>query len=62
MQHKLSEMRNFKNNYNLKGKIIRINCDACSNEYEIKVIKEDQEFRDFRIICCLFCGQQIKFY
>ena len=40
----------------------KINCDACGNEYEVKVLKEDDEFKDFGIVCCLFCGQQIKLY
>jgi len=38
----------------------KISCEACGNEYEIKVIKGGDGFEDFRIICCLFCGQQIK--
>ena len=41
---------------------LRLNCEACGNEYEVKVLKEGQEFNDFDIICCLFCGQQIKLY
>jgi len=44
----------------LKG--IKINCEACDNEYEVNVLKEGVNFIDFGIICCLFCGQQIKLY
>ena len=43
-------------------KNIKINCEACGNEYEINVLKEEVNFIDFGIICCLFCGQQIKLY
>ena len=39
---------------------IKIYCEACNNEYELKVLKEDENYNDFWIICCLFCGQQIK--
>jgi hypothetical protein len=39
-----------------------ITCEACGNEYEVKVLKEGEEYNDFGIICCLFCGQQIKLY
>ena len=41
---------------------ISLKCDACGNEYEVKILKDGQGFNDFRIICCLFCGQQIKLY
>lgn len=44
----------------LKG--FKIKCDACNNEYEVNVLKESVNFIDFGIICCLFCGQQIKLY
>jgi len=41
---------------------LKFNCEACGNEYEVKVLKEGREFNDFGIVCCLFCGQQIKLY
>lgn len=41
---------------------LKINCKACSNKYEIYVLKTGDKFKDFGIICCLFCGQQIKLY
>lgn len=41
---------------------ININCEACGKNYNVQVKKEGQEFTDFGIICCLFCGQQIKLY
>ena len=41
---------------------IEVKCDACGNEYEIKVRKEGEDYNDFGIICCLFCGRQIKLY
>ena len=44
----------------LKG--LKINCEHCETEYEVKVLKEGQELRDIGIICCLFCGHQIKLY
>jgi len=43
-------------------KSLKITCEACDNEYEINVLKEKESFNDFKIICCLFCGQQIKLY
>ena len=39
---------------------ISIECEACGENYDVQVKKEGQEFTDFRIICCIFCGQQIK--
>ena len=44
----------------LKG--LKINCEACDTEYDVNVLKEGDNFNDFGIICCLFCGQQIKLY
>ena len=41
---------------------ININCEACGENYDVQVQKEGQGFTDFGIICCIFCGQQIKFY
>ncbi len=41
---------------------LEINCGACGNEYEVEVKKNGDDFNDFGIICCLFCGQQIKLY
>ena len=41
---------------------ITINCEACRNNYSVRVQKEGQEFTDFGIICCVFCGQQVKLY
>ena len=41
---------------------LKIDCEACDNRYEINVLKEGENFNDFGIICCLFCGQQIKLY
>jgi len=40
----------------------RIDCEACGNRYSVKVLKEGDAYNDFGIICCLFCGQQIKLY
>ena len=39
---------------------ITVNCDACASRYEVKVELEGQAYSDFRIICCVFCGRQIK--
>ena len=39
---------------------INIECEACGESYDVQVKKEGQEFTDFRIICCIFCGQQMK--
>jgi len=44
----------------LKG--MKINCEACKIEYEVKVLKQGEELNDFGVVCCLFCGQQIKFW
>ena len=41
---------------------LKLNCEACGNEYEVRVLKEGEDFNDFGIICCLFCGQQMKLY
>jgi hypothetical protein len=41
---------------------IGINCETCGNRYSVRVLKEGDEYNDFGIICCLFCGQQIKLY
>lgn len=41
---------------------ININCKACGENYDVQVKKEGHEFTDFGIICCIFCGQQIKLY
>ena len=41
---------------------LKLNCDACGSQYEVKVLKEGNEFNDFGIICCIFCGRQIKLY
>jgi hypothetical protein len=35
---------------------------AGGNEYEVTVMREDEDANDFGIICCVFCGQQIKRY
>lgn len=41
---------------------LNIECEACGNEYEVEVKKNGDDFNDFGIVCCLFCGQQIKLY
>jgi len=41
---------------------ITIACDACGNEYTLSVLKDGEEVNDFGIICCPFCGHQIKHY
>lgn len=41
---------------------LKIKCKACGGNYEITVTKEGQQFNNLGIICCLFCGQQIKLY
>ena len=51
-----------KEEFHRDGNGLKIMCDACRNEYEVRVLKEGEEFIDFGIICCLFCGQQIKLY
>ena len=37
-----------------------IRCEACGNEYEVSVTVEGMPFTDFDVVCCLFCGRQIK--
>lgn len=41
---------------------IRLDCEACGNSYEVRVLREGQDYTDFGVICCLFCGQQVKLY
>ena len=43
-------------------KRINSNCEACGNNYSVQVQQEGQTFTDFGIICCVFCGHQIKLY
>jgi len=43
-------------------KNLTIACSACGNRYDVKVAKDGQAYTDFEIICCLFCGRQIKLY
>jgi hypothetical protein len=54
--------KTLKEEFEPKGVGMKIGCDACLNEYEIKVVKEGEAYSDFGIICCVFCGQQIKLY
>jgi len=54
--------RTLKEEFQGDGNGLKVMCEACRNEYEVKVLKEGEEFIDFGIICCLFCGQQIKLY
>jgi hypothetical protein len=49
---------NLKKEFETQG--LKLNCKVCGNAYEVRVFKEGEEFRDFGIICCLFCGQQMK--
>lgn len=49
-----------KEEFETKG--LSVSCDACGNRYDVKVLKEDKDFTDFKDICCLFCGQQIKLH
>ena len=51
---------NLKTEFETQG--LKLNCQVCGNEYEVKVLKEGNEFNDFGIICCIFCGRQIKLY
>jgi len=51
-----------KNEFETETKSLEISCDTCGNEYQVKVRKEGKDFNDFGIICCLFCGRQIKLY
>ena len=37
-----------------------VDCEACGTQYDIKVVLEGRAYTDFGIICCLFCGHQIK--
>ena len=53
---------NLKKEFQPESDGFEITCEACGNEYEVKVRKEGEDFNDFGIICCLFCGQQIKLY
>lgn len=53
---------NLKKEFEAEINGIEVICDACGNEYEVKVLKEDKDFNDFGIICCLFCGHQVKLY
>lgn len=41
---------------------MKIACSACGNRYDVRVAKDGQAYTDFEIICCLFCGRQIKLY
>ena len=41
---------------------LEINCEACGNSYEVRVKKNGDDFNDFGIVCCLFCGHQIKLF
>ena len=54
--------RTLKEEFQDKLNAININCEACGENYDVQVKKEGQKFTDFGIICCLFCGQQIKLY
>ena len=60
--NKLCQVKTLKEEFEPKGVGMKIGCDACLNEYEIKVVKEGEAYSDFGIICCVFCGQQIKLY
>ncbi|HUU39965.1 MAG TPA: hypothetical protein VMW42_03395 [Desulfatiglandales bacterium] len=51
-----------KKEFEIETNGIEIICDACGNEYEVTVRKEGEDVNDFGIICCLFCGRQIKLY
>jgi hypothetical protein len=39
---------------------ISLRCDACENQYELKVKKDGMEYTDFDSVCCVFCGRIIK--
>jgi hypothetical protein len=54
--------RKLKGEFGEETKGLQISCAACGNEYVVTVLKEGAEYNDFGIICCLFCGQQIKLY
>lgn len=41
---------------------VNMNCDVCGNTYSIIVRKDGNLYTDFRDVCCVFCGQQIKLY
>jgi len=56
--HRIVDIKEFQDKLN--G--ININCEACGENYDVQVKKKGQEFTDFGIICCLFCGRQIKLY
>jgi hypothetical protein len=53
---------NLKKEFHLESDGLKVKCGVCGNEYEVKVLKEGEDFNDFGIICCVFCGQQIKLY
>ena len=53
---------NLKKEFQPESDGLNIECETCRNEYEVKVKKNGDDFNDFGIVCCLFCGQQIKLY
>ena len=53
---------NLKKEFQPESDGLNIECETCGNEYEVKVKKNGDDFNDFGIVCCLFCGQQIKLY
>ena len=57
-----SAFKALKNEFEGEKEGTRIDCEACGNKYSVKVLKEGDEYNDFGIVCCLFCGQQIKLY
>jgi len=59
-RHKLYMM--LRNEFETEDKKIKVRCDASENNYDVQVQKEGQGYTDFDIICCMFCGHQIKLY
>ena len=53
---------NLKEEFQAELESLEINCEACGNEYEVRIKKNGDDFNDFGIVCCLFCGQQIKLF
>jgi len=53
---------NLKSEFETETNGIEVICDTCGNEYEVTVRKEGEDVNDFGIICCLFCGHQVKLY
>jgi len=61
-EKRYSAYLNLKEEFQAELESLEINCEACGNEYEVRVKKNGDDFNDFGIVCCLFCGHQIKLF